>query len=226
MTAGLILAAGESSRMGRDKALLPFRGRTFLEAIVHTLRTAGIEGIAVVLGHHAEEIQRAARLDKVETVVNPDYQLGQTSSLQAGLKAVVAAMSSSPPSHALGSTLAPAPVVKEIGGGDTAATAPNLDAVVLALVDHPAVSSETIRKLLVSFLTSRASVVIPTYQGQRGHPVLISRTLFAELLALGPHEGANSVIRKHRDETRFVEVDDPGVLLDVDDPETYRLIES
>ena len=54
MIAGLILAAGESRRMGRDKALLTFSGRTFLETILHKLGAAGIENVTVVLGHHAE----------------------------------------------------------------------------------------------------------------------------------------------------------------------------
>jgi MobA-like NTP transferase domain len=55
--AGLVLAAGESSRMGRDKALLSYRGQTFLETIVAKLREAGISRTAVVLGHHADEIR-------------------------------------------------------------------------------------------------------------------------------------------------------------------------
>src|SRR5204862_35886 len=59
MIAGLVLAAGESTRMGQDKALLLYRGRTFLETIVSTLNEGGIERVAVVLGHHAQEIRRA-----------------------------------------------------------------------------------------------------------------------------------------------------------------------
>lgn len=189
MIAGLILAAGESSRMGTDKALLLYRGRTFLEHILATLHNAGIEQLTVVLGHHADEIQLAAKLTGTEVVVNQDYRRGQTSSLQAGLRAL---------------------------------DRPAIQAVVLCLVDHPAVSTEVIRKLVAAFEQSAAPVVIPTYQGQRGHPALISRALFAELMALSLSEGANTVVRKYRDSTHFVEVDDPGVLIDVDDPESFR----
>ncbi|MBZ5542664.1 MAG: nucleotidyltransferase family protein [Acidobacteriia bacterium] len=178
--------------MGRDKALLTYRGQTFLETIVATLNEAGIERIAVVLGHHAEEIQRATKLSGVEVVVNAKYRLGQTSSLQAGLRAL---------------------------------DAPDLEAAVLCLVDHPAVSAATLRQLIESFRGSRPPVVIPTHQGRRGHPVVISRALFPELLSLGPTEGANTVLRRHRDATQFVEVDDPGILLDVDAPETFRQLE-
>lgn len=193
MIAGLILAAGESSRMGQDKALLAYRGRTFLENILATLREAGVEKIAVVLGHHADEIRRATQLGDAEIVINRDYTRGQTSSLQTGLQALAT---------------------------------PDLEAVVLCPVDQPAVSDEMIRSLIAAFHESGAPVVIPTYQNQRGHPVLISGTLLEELLQLGPDVGADTVVRKYRDTTQFVECNDPAILLDVDDPETYRELDS
>jgi molybdenum cofactor cytidylyltransferase len=192
MIAGLILAAGESRRMGRDKALLTYRGKTFLETIISNLRAAGIDKITVVLGHHADAIQRAVNLAGVRVVVNQDYQRGQTSSLQAGLASVA---QDSP------------------------------EAVILCLVDHPAISREVIAKLVESCEATRAPVLIPTYRGERGHPVVISQSLFAELLALPSGQPANSVIRKYRGITTFVEVTDRGILLDVDDPETYERME-
>jgi molybdenum cofactor cytidylyltransferase len=193
MIAGMILAAGESRRIGRDKALLIYHGRSFLETIIDNLGAAGVEKITVVLGHHAETIRRAVNLAAVRVVVNHDYQRGQTSSLQLGLAAM-------------------------------AADSP--DAVILCLVDHPAVSAEVIAKLIERFESTRPSVLIPTYQGQRGHPVVISRTLFPELLALPPVEPANTIIRKYRGATQFVEVADSGILLDVDDPAAYeRMVE-
>ena len=189
MIAGLVLAAGESSRMGSDKALLKYRGRTFLENIIDELKDAGVEHCAVVLGHHAEEIQRTLSLPDTKIVINREYRQGQTSSLQAGLRALMS--------------------------GD-------LEAIVLCLVDHPSVSAAVIRKLLECSGKSAAPVAIPTFQGQRGHPVVVGRALFQELLDLAPEQGANTVVRKYRDATCFVETDEPGILLDVDDPETYR----
>ncbi len=193
MIAGLILAAGESRRMGRDKALLTYRGRSFLENIIHNLAAAGIENVTVVLGHHAGAIRSAVNLAAVRVVVNNDYQRGQTSSLQLGL---------------------------------AAAAADSPEAVILCLVDHPAISTEVIVKLAEQFQSTHPPVLIPTHQGERGHPIVISRELFAELLALQPSAPANTVIRKYRDTTQFVEVTDPGVLIDVDDPAAYqRLVE-
>jgi molybdenum cofactor cytidylyltransferase len=188
MIAALILAAGESSRMGRDKALLAYRGSTFVESIIEILRGAGIERVAVVLGHHATEIQCAVRFSGVEIVVNQDYRLGQTSSLQTGLRVL---------------------------------DLPEIEAVLLCLVDHPAISAEVVKNLMGAFERSRAPVVIPTYQGRRGHPVLMARLLFAELLSLDPQQGANTVVRSYRDRTCFLEVDDQGVLVDIDDPKVY-----
>ena len=187
--AGLILAAGESSRMGQDKASLTYRGKTFLETIIATLREAGIKQIVVVLGHHSEQIQQGSQLNGASVAVNQDYQLGQTSSLQTGLRAL-----------------------EETG----------TDGILLCLVDHPAISADSIKKLIHCFRVERKPIVVPTFNGERGHPVLIRRDLFGEISALGPHEGANTVIRKHRDRTQFVEVSDPGVLLDVDDLEAYQ----
>ena len=86
--AGVILAAGESRRMGRDKALLPFGPENFLDHLIAVLQGEA-SPLLVVLGHHAEQIEsRIARAGGVEIVRNPDYALGQLSSLQAGLRAL------------------------------------------------------------------------------------------------------------------------------------------
>ena len=218
MIAGLILAAGESSRMGRDKALLLYQGRTFLETIIATLREAGIDRIAVVLGHHAQEIRQAANLVEAKVVINAEYRRGQTSSLQAGLRALIEIK----PRSSIAAAAPPPGTAGQGGDGDIAATAGEPEAVVLCLVDHPAATSTTARMLVESFRTSRAPLAIPTHQGQRGHPVLLSRALFEELLGLGPEQGANLVVRKYRDQTSLVEVDDAGILLDVDDDAAFR----
>jgi molybdenum cofactor cytidylyltransferase len=193
MIAGLILAAGESTRMATPKATLPYRGRTFLERILQTLGEADIERRVVVLGHQAEEIRRRIEIEAAQVVINPDYRSGQTSSLQVGLRALMA---------------------------------DNPEAVLLCLVDHPAVLAETVRRIVATFRRCGAPVVIPTYQGRRGHPVLIAQQVFAELLELASDAGADSVVRRYRPATQFVEVEDGGVVIDVDDAESYRRLSS
>lgn len=186
--AGLILAAGESSRMGSDKALLMYRGRTFLETIISTLREARVRRVVAVLGHNAEVIQKSIDLSSVEVVVNQDYHRGQTSSLQAGL----CLLAENEP-----------------------------DCVIMCLVDHPVISVDTIIKLIHSFISLGKPVVVPQMQGKHGHPVLVGRELFGQIRALGQGQGADTVIHKYRDQTEFVEVNDRGILLDVDEPESY-----
>jgi len=89
MIPALVLAAGRSSRMGRPKATLPIPGDgdTFLTRIVRTLLDAELDDVVVVLGHDAESIAEsfAATALRARSVLNPDYDRGQLSSLKAGL---------------------------------------------------------------------------------------------------------------------------------------------
>ncbi len=186
--AGLVLAAGESSRMGADKALLKYQGHSFLETILRNLREAGLDHVAVVLGHHAAEIRQIVPLKATTVIVNANYGLGQTSSLQAGLREL---------------------------------DSEGFEGVLLCLVDHPAISAQVMRQICAAFFGTRAPLVIPRYRGQRGHPVLIGRALFGELLGLRPDQGANDVIRGYHDAACWLDVEDAGVTLDIDEPGDY-----
>ena len=86
MIIAVVLAAGESSRMGRAKAFLPFQGKTFIEAIVGALKQSKVGEIVVVLGHHAEEMKQRIEHLPVTIVINRDYKNGQLSSLQAAIR--------------------------------------------------------------------------------------------------------------------------------------------
>jgi molybdenum cofactor cytidylyltransferase len=169
--------------MGSPKALLPYRGSTFLKTLAKLLGER-CEPVIVVLGAHAKEIQRQHH-QGLHAVFNEHYLTGQTSSLQAGLRAV--------PRDA--------------------------DGVLFTLVDHPAVSLQTIDALLQPPLPL---IRIPRYAGERGHPIWFRRDLVPEFLALPLSSPANQVTRAHRAETEFVDVDDPGVVADIDDPPAYE----
>jgi CTP:molybdopterin cytidylyltransferase MocA len=84
--AGIILAAGESRRMGRPKALLEYRGETFVDRLVRAL-SGFCDPVIVVTGAHDREIRGGMR-ETARLVWNPQYALGQLTSLQAGLRAV------------------------------------------------------------------------------------------------------------------------------------------
>jgi molybdenum cofactor cytidylyltransferase len=189
--AGIILAAGESSRMGADKALLSYSGSTFLEHLIG-LFLPRMAPVVVVLGHHAEEIRAVvAPRPGLEIIVNTQYQAGQLSSLQAGIRALPA----------------------------------EARAALLTLVDHPAVAAGTIDAMLAMLERLPAAtpvLLIPRYRGRRGHPVLLGRALLEEILALPASASAKQVVRAHLGEAVFLDVDDPGVVGDVDTPADYR----
>lgn len=181
---GLILAAGESSRMGSAKALLEFRGETFLDRLIRCF-SAYCSPVIVVLGHEPEVIRAGLRsAGNAVFVLNPDYSRGQFSSMQCGLRAV--------PEDAQGILFTP--------------------------VDHPNIEPATVRQLIAA----GAPIAIPQYLGRHGHPVLFTRALIPEFLALGADAQARHVLHGHASEIRYLDVADPGILDDIDDPDAYH----
>ena len=189
MISGILLAAGESRRMGSPKALLPYQGQTFLERICTAFFDAGVDELIVVLGAWEEKLRPALpRHSALRTVVNPHYTQGQLSSLVCGLGAL----------------------------------SPDSEAAVVNLVDHPLIRTETIAALIASFRTDPLPIIIAAHRGKRGHPVLFSRQVYAELLAAPLDKGAKTVVRKDPARVRHVPLDDPGIVADIDTPQDYR----
>jgi len=103
---------------------------------------------------------------------------------------------------------------------------PTLDAsvegIALLPVDHPRVMPETVARLVEAFLQGGTPLVLPTSGGRRGHPAIFSRSLFPSLLDPRLEGGARTVVHRHLSDARTIEVDDPGILADIDTPEAYR----
>jgi molybdenum cofactor cytidylyltransferase len=99
------------------------------------------------------------------------------------------------------------------------AVPPDAEGVLFTLVDHPAVAPATLDALLRA---PRPLLRVPRFQGKRGHPVWFRRELFDEFLALGPAGAARDVVHAHNAETEFLDLDDPGIVADIDDAEAYR----
>ena len=172
--------------MGRDKALLDYRGRTFLNHLIY-LAQPRVDSMVVVLGHNADRIApEMPAVPRVRTVVNPRYDVGMLSSLQCGL-----------------------------------AEAGRPEWILWMLVDHPAVRGRTLDELIREARVSAAPVVIPRFDGTRGHPIMLSRRVVEELAALDAGGSPRDVVRSHYDEARFVDLRDSGVLVDVDTPPDY-----
>ena len=189
MLAAVILSAGASSRMGRPKALLPYREGTFLEHLIAVTRHPRIGVTRIVLGAGAETIRDAAKLDPSIVVLNPDWEQGQLSSIWAG--------------------------VRSLEGLET-------EGMVLCPVDHPLVSARLVSELVERFYEERKSIVLPTYKGRRGHPVIFSRALYSELLAAPADKGARTVVWAHAADVLEVPTDEEGVTLNLNDPEMLK----
>jgi molybdenum cofactor cytidylyltransferase len=186
LLAAVILSAGASTRMGRPKALLPYREGTFLEHLIEVTRDPRIGVTRVVLGAGAEVIRTIAKLDPSITVLNPDWEQGQLSSIRAGLWSL-----------------------EEI----------DADGIVLCPVDHPLVSARLVSDLVERFYQNNKLIVLPTYNGRRGHPVIFSKALFGELLAAPEDKGARSVVWAHAADVLEMQTDEEGVILNLNDPD-------
>jgi CTP:molybdopterin cytidylyltransferase MocA len=189
LLAAIILSAGASSRMGRPKALLPYREGTFLEHLIQVTRHPRVGLTRVVLGAGADEIRKIAKLDFSMVVVNPNWEKGQLSSICEG--------------------------IRSLEGVET-------DGIILCPVDHPLVSARLVSDLIGQFYLNRKSIVAPTYNGRRGHPVIFSSALYGELLAAPADKGARAVVWAHSADVLEVPTDEEGVVLNINDPDMMR----
>jgi molybdenum cofactor cytidylyltransferase len=193
MIVAAILSAGESSRMGRPKALLTIDGVRFIEKIVTALRLTRIARIMVVLGHNAAEMRQRISDLQVDLVINPDYKQGQSTSLAAAIRSIEA-------------------------GTD----AERVDGILVHLVDHPYINADLVNLMIDRFYETKKLIVVPRYQDRKGHPVIFSKALFGELLAAPLDRGAKAVVHAHREDTLEIDTNYEGAIIDIDTPEEYR----
>ena len=195
MVPGVILAAGDSTRMGFPKALLLTpAGRLFVASIADTFAAAGITDIVVVTGRDHDRIADALAHERLpvspRVVRNPDPSRGQLSSLLLGIESVPA----------------------------------DAPAAVVTLVDVPLVTAETVRLVISEWQRTNAPIVRPAIGERHGHPVVFDRCLFNELRNAPLDAGAKAVVRAHADDIVNVAVTDAGCLIDVDTPRDYEAL--
>lgn len=192
-TAAIILAAGTSSRMGEagNKLLLPLQQRPVLAHVLQAVYSSQARPIILVLGHQAEGVRAQLRPEleqhAVEVVVNADYAQGQSTSMQAGLRALL-------------STHADA----------------GLTSVMFLLGDQPLMTSALIDRLITLRERTGQLIALPLYNGQRGNPVVFSLELAPHLLQISGDEGGRSLIRRYAQASVTLEVDEEEINLDVD----------
>lgn len=190
MIAAVLLAAGESRRMGQPKLTLPWgEAGSVIAHVVGLFRQAGADPIIVVTGGHREAVEGALRGSGAMCLFNADYRDGgMLSSVRVGLG--------------------------HLQGDDS-------EAALLGPSDLPSLTSETIHRILERWQRSGGDLIVPSYQMRRGHPVLIGRRLWPELLDLNSSLSLRDFLRQRADGIDYVMVDDPGVIVDLDTPGDY-----
>jgi molybdenum cofactor cytidylyltransferase len=96
------------------------------------------------------------------------------------------------------------------------------DGIILFLIDHPLISSVLVGELIDRFYNSGKSIVLPVYEGRRGHPVIFSSALYQELMDAPLETGARSVVWAHAGDVQVVQTNEEGCVLNLNDPDTLR----
>ncbi|HET7259850.1 MAG TPA: nucleotidyltransferase family protein [Candidatus Acidoferrum sp.] len=99
---------------------------------------------------------------------------------------------------------------------------PQIDGIILFLIDHPLISSALVAELIENFYASRKPIALPVYEGRRGHPVIFSSGLFPELMNAPLDTGARSVVWAHSAEVQIVQTNEEGCILNLNDPDTMQ----
>ncbi len=192
----IILAAGQSQRMGEPKLVLPWGQTTVIGAVIQALVQGGLElglqGILVVTGGHRHIIesflQQYASPIPLRWTFNPHYEGEMTFSLQEGLRQ----------------------------------TSPTAQAVLIALGDQPQILPSTVHSILKSYQEEGRLLIAPSYQMRRGHPWLVARPLWRQLLALEEPHTLRDFFAQYADQVHYILVETPTILKDLDTPQDYQ----
>jgi len=198
--AGVILAAGESSRMGRDKALLSWppgtdekpAGETFLSAAIQLL-TRTTDFVVLVAGRNVPSLSPIAYANGASVAINPEPGRGQFSSLQIGLREVLNR---------------------------------GRDAALITLVDRPPAAVSTVRALRESFECAPLSIwaVIPQFSGKHGHPYVAGREMIERFLRAPATSNAREIEHAVLEHIQYLSVDDPFIAMNINTPEDYAAL--
>lgn len=194
MISAVILAAGESRRMGtQNKLLLQIGSEVLIRKFVKSVCASAADAVLVVLGHEAEKIKAVLQDQALRFVKNTCYEKGMTTSIQSGVNAA------SRRSEGFMICLADLPF----------AETSDFNRLIQAFTDF--------RR------TESSLIIVPVFQGQRGNPVLFSAEFRDKLLAHNG-EGCKGIVSKYPQSVREVSMENDNLLRDIDTPEDYKLV--
>ena len=191
-TAGIILAAGASTRLGQPKQLLRLKDKYLIEWVLDAALNSRLSKIVLVLGYSHQKILQAldkkSQHSKLYIKVNPQYREGQSHSLRTGLS-----------------------TVKD-----------DFAAVIFLLGDQPLLNSATINTLLKKFWSTDKDICVPTYRGKRKTPAVFGRRFYRQLMDIKGDRGARQLIDANPDQVQTVEMQDPLYFFDVDTQKDFE----
>lgn len=197
--AAIVLAAGQSRRMGKvNKLLVPVDGKPMVSHVVEALQASQARPLVVVTGHDYAAVEavltrRSGEGQALTLTHNPDYASGLSSSLRRGL----------------------------------AALPEGVDGVLVCLGDMPRLTPAIVNRLIAAFNPREGrAICVPTWQGKRGNPVLFAKRFFAEMQEIAGDTGARALIGEHAEVVCEVPMDDNAVLLDIDTPEALAALDA
>ena len=188
MICAIVLAAGQSRRMGVQKLLLPFGSKTVITHIVDQLTASSVDEVHVVVGCQGKRVSRELSGRPVSIVNNSNFKSGMLSSVRCGLHAITQ----------------------------------QCRAVLVVLGDQPSVTTKLIDQMLQTFASTEKRILMPLYQGKRGHPIMFSAAYRKEILTHYDNVGLRGLLYAHKDDIYELPVTTSGVLSDMDYPEDYR----
>jgi len=185
----ILLAAGESKRMGEPKQLLPLGNSTIIEKTIDNYLNSSVMEVILVVGHRSKDLISVISDKPVKIELNPDYSQGMSTSIIAGINNMDAAS----------------------------------QGIMIALADQPFIDSRTIDYLIEEFGNRGKGIVIPSYRGKRGHPVIFGSKYKRSLLNLKGDVGGREIINANPDDVAEIEVECFGITSDIDTKESYFL---
>jgi len=188
MICAIVLAAGQSRRMGVQKLLLPFGSKTVISHIVDQLTASSVEEVQVIVGCHGKRVSRELSGRPVSIANNSNYKSGMLSSVRCGLHAMTQ----------------------------------QCRAVLVILGDQPSVTTKLIDQMLKKYASTEKQILVPLYQGKRGHPIMFSASYCEEILTHYDNVGLRGLLHAHKDDIFELSVTASGVLSDMDYPEDYQ----